>query len=161
MSTVYLSLGSNEGDRVGWIEKALSLLDTDAGSITGRSGFYQTAAWGKTDQPDFLNICAELQTDLGASELLATIRSIESRLGRQRTLKWGPRTLDIDILFYDNAIVDRPDLQVPHPHLHERRFVLLPLADIAPGTLHPILKKTVRVLLADCTDPLEVIPFKA
>lgn len=158
MTDVYLLLGSNEGDRELWLQQAIAQLST-LGNITRQSAIYQTAAWGIEDQPAFLNMSLCLQTDLQPLELLQEIHAIEQNLGRQRTLKWGQRTLDIDILFYSDAIIDLPELKVPHPYLQERRFALVPLNEIAPDAIHPGLNKTVSQLLGECPDKLEVVKY--
>jgi len=155
MNTAYLLLGSNEGNRMEWLEQCLQQLE-NFGTVAQRSHIYQTAAWGLEEQPDFLNMAVEVQTILSPKDLLKAIQQIETNLGRQRSLKWGQRTLDIDILFYNDAIIDLPDLKVPHPFLQERRFALVPLNDIAPTFMHPVLKKTVGELLNECNDELEV-----
>lgn len=155
MTDVYLLLGSNEGDRHAWLQQAVEQLAA-LGNINSQSALYQTAAWGIEDQPAFLNMALCLQTELHPLELLQKIHDIEQHLGRQRTQKWGQRTLDIDILFYGDAIVDLPELKVPHPYLQERRFALVPLNEITPDFLHPGLNKTVSQLLDDCPDQLEV-----
>ncbi|RYD55695.1 MAG: 2-amino-4-hydroxy-6-hydroxymethyldihydropteridine diphosphokinase [Sphingobacteriales bacterium] len=156
MNRVYLSLGSNEGDRIGWLRQSLQMLAEKCGAIVAISHIYQTAAWGLPDQPDFLNMAVAVDTELSAADVLSKIRLIEEALKRQRTIKWGQRTLDIDILFFNDEVIDTAELQVPHPHLHKRMFVLVPLADFAPDYLHPVLKKTVLQLLAECPDPLPV-----
>jgi 2-amino-4-hydroxy-6-hydroxymethyldihydropteridine diphosphokinase len=152
----YLLLGSNEGDRQEWLRQAMEQIKERIGVITKRSAVYSTAAWGLEEQPDFLNMAIEVETNLPARELLTGINAIEQALGRQRTVKWGQRTLDIDILFYGNEIIDETDLKVPHPALQDRRFALAPLNEIAAGYVHPHFKKTIRALLAECDDPLEV-----
>ncbi|MBS1586132.1 MAG: 2-amino-4-hydroxy-6-hydroxymethyldihydropteridine diphosphokinase [Bacteroidetes bacterium] len=156
MNTVYLLLGSNEGRREDWLNKAIDLLTKDCGKVAARSAIYETAAWGKEDQPDFLNMAVAVETELNPREILECTQAIEQQLGRQRTEKWGRRTLDIDILFYDGLVVSQPDLQIPHPYIQERRFALAPLAEIAPELLHPVFRRTITQLLSGCTDPLEV-----
>ena len=143
-----------------WLQKAIELLSTNCGAITKISSVYETAAWGINDQPDFLNMAVQLQTTQSPTELLAAILDIEILLGRQRTVKWGPRTLDIDILLFNNDVIETPGLTIPHPFLHQRLFTLLPLAEIAPAYLHPKLNKTITELLAGCTDKLDVHKLK-
>ncbi len=159
MNDVYLSLGSNQGNRIRWLEQAVKLLQQKCGVVASVSSYYETKAWGITDQPDFINMCVCLQTELTALDLLVEIHSIETQLGRQRHIKWGPRTLDIDILFYNHDIITVGDLILPHPFLQERMFVLMPLCDIAAGYVHPVLNKTVSQLLAECPDELNIKKF--
>ena len=132
MAEVLLGFGGNLGDPIAAIESALQWLDAGGVRITARSPFYRTLAWGRTDQPDFVNLCAAAQTALTPHGLLDTIQCIEAALGRERRERWGPRAIDIDILAYDDTIIDEPGLTIPHPHLTERAFVLVPLRDIAP-----------------------------
>jgi 2-amino-4-hydroxy-6-hydroxymethyldihydropteridine diphosphokinase len=152
---VYLLLGSNVGDRKANIEKANTLI-TEEIALVVRSPYYETAAWGKTDQSAFLNLAISLHTRLEPLILLAKLKEIEKRVGRVDTEKWGPRVIDIDILFYGPQIIQEPYLQIPHPYLPVRRFALVPLADIAGAFVHPVLKKTIKELLADCPDTAEV-----
>lgn len=156
MSNVFLLLGSNEGDRHRWIQFALEELQSSVGNITAQSPLYQTAAWGVEDQPDFLNMAVAVATRLSPTLLLENTQAIEHHLGRQRTEKWGQRTLDIDILFYDSDIIRLPQLVIPHPYVQDRRFALAPLEQVAPHFVHPVLKKTIRQLLLECPDPLPV-----
>lgn len=156
MNKAYLLLGSNEGDRIGWFHKALEILEKTAGNITAKSSLYETAAWGIEEQPDFLNMAVCLETTLEAPTLLRTILETEEILGRHRTVKWGQRTIDIDILFYNQDVITLPQLTIPHPFIQKRRFALVPLNEIAPMYTHPILHKTITTLLNECTDGLEV-----
>jgi 2-amino-4-hydroxy-6-hydroxymethyldihydropteridine diphosphokinase len=160
MNKACLLLGSNEGNREGWLQQAVALL-TGAGPVIAQSAIYTTAAWGKEDQPDFLNMALCIDTALTSLELLHLVQDIELKLGRQRDVKWGQRTLDIDIITYNSEVIDLPDLKVPHPFMQERRFVLVPMNDIVPGWQHPILNKTVAQLLDECPDTLEVNIYKA
>lgn len=156
---IYLLLGGNEGDRTACLRQGQAAISARIGTITTMSRLYETAAWGLEDQPDFLNQALEVESTLAPEELLRAVNAIEHELGRQRTVPWGQRTLDIDILFYDDAVIDRPQLQIPHPHLQRRRFVLAPLAEIAGDLVHPVLKQNIRQLLEDCPDPLPVSVF--
>ena len=124
MNTIYLLLGSNEGDRKNWLRQAVDALNAKAGEVVQLSALYETAAWGLEDQPDFLNQAVQVNTLLDSRQLLEVVQSIEQDLGRQRVVKWGQRTLDIDILFFNREMIDNPELKVPHPHLQERRFAL-------------------------------------
>jgi 2-amino-4-hydroxy-6-hydroxymethyldihydropteridine diphosphokinase len=160
MNNAYLSLGSNEGNRKQWLNRALTLLAERCGTIQQQSPIYETAAWGITDQAAFLNMVVHVHTSLTPNELLKQILSIEIELGRQREVKWGPRTLDIDILLFNDAVIDTPELRVPHPFLQERRFTLVPLAAIAANIIHPVFHKTIRELLVDCPDALEVTVYQ-
>ncbi|MFC5269728.1 2-amino-4-hydroxy-6-hydroxymethyldihydropteridine diphosphokinase [Adhaeribacter terreus] len=155
MTNAFLLLGSNIGDRLAFLDLAISSLKKSAGEIKNLSSVYETAAWGNTEQQAFLNQVLELQTSLLPEQLLAQIYQIEKAAGRIRTEHWGPRELDIDILFFGDQRVNLPNLSVPHPQLHLRRFTLLPLAEIAPDLVHPTLRKSVYELLQSCPDKLE------
>ena len=156
MNGVYLLLGSNLGDRESYITGATNLLAERVGTVEVVSSYYETASWGKTEQPDFINQAIYLQTNLSPQELLITILDIEKQFGRQRIEKWGSRTIDIDILFYADMIIKESDLVVPHPYLHERAFALLPLAEIAPEYVHPLMNKTILDLCDSLADDLSV-----
>ncbi len=153
---VFLLLGTNLGDRHTNLLVAKQQLEITAGKIICESGIYQTAAWGKTDQPEFFNQVTEVLTERTPHELLEAVLTIEKQMGRQREIKWGPRLIDIDILFYDDIVIKTEKLEVPHPALHKRRFTLAPMAEIAPDFVHPILRKPISVLLSECEDPLSV-----
>ena len=154
--SVFLLLGTNLGDRIDNLNEALRSIQQGLGKITKLSSVYETAAWGKTDQPAFLNLAVEVMTNLSPEDVLKYVLSIEARLGRERKEKWGERIIDIDILFYDVDIYNLPHLVIPHPQVANRRFTLTPLNEIAPGLIHPVLNKTVAELLSDCRDVLEV-----
>lgn len=160
MNTAYLLLGTNEGDRLKWLEFATDELEDSCGNISQKSSIYETAAWGIEDQPSFLNMAVKLETDLEPLELLEKTNIIEQKAGRQRVVKWGQRTLDIDILFYNNAVIDEPNLKIPHPEVQNRRFALIPLGEIAPLYVHPTLKKAVNELLIECPDKLSAKLYK-
>jgi 2-amino-4-hydroxy-6-hydroxymethyldihydropteridine diphosphokinase len=156
MNKAYLLTGGNLGDRQGYLGEAAKLLHGQFGEISRRSSFYETSAWGKTDQPAFLNQALELQTDLNARQLIRKILKTEKSIGRVRKEKYGPRIIDIDILLFNEDIYDLPFLKVPHPELQNRRFALMPLEEIAGTIVHPVLHKTISQLLIECPDPLEV-----
>ena len=153
---VFLLLGTNLGDRARNLLVARELLEITVGKIIQRSSTYETAAWGKTDQSDFLNEVIEAATIKTPHELLSTIHEVESQMGRLREEKWGPRIIDIDLLLYSDCIIESENLTVPHPALHLRRFTLTPLAEIARDFVHPIFQKTIGELLSQCDDQLPV-----
>jgi len=154
--SVYLHLGSNIGDRLGNLLKAKFVIQRKIGHIQLLSQVYETEAWGKTNQSAFYNQALLVRTEMTASQVLNAIHEIENQLGRQRTEHWGPRTIDIDILFFEHEIINTKKLTLPHPRLHERNFVLVPLEEIAPSFIHPILNKSVKKLRKSCPDTLEV-----
>ncbi|WP_374163370.1 2-amino-4-hydroxy-6-hydroxymethyldihydropteridine diphosphokinase [Arcticibacter sp. MXS-1] len=161
MHEVYLSLGSNQGNRAIFLHQALVLIEKEVGEVVRSSAIYQTASWGREDLPEFLNQVVLIRTALSAEEVLTSILSIEKRLGRERLEKWGARTLDIDILLFDDLIVNNRDLVIPHPLMHERRFVMAPLAEIAPELEHPVLATKIKFLLSQLSDGLFVKPFRS
>ncbi|QHT66514.1 2-amino-4-hydroxy-6-hydroxymethyldihydropteridine diphosphokinase [Rhodocytophaga rosea] len=157
MATIsYLLLGSNLGSKQLNLEQARTLLSLQAGNITKQSAVYQTLAWGNTDQPAFLNQVLEIQTDLSPQMLLQKINEIEKNLGRERRARWESRLIDIDILYFNTLVVETEVLIIPHPQIAYRRFTLVPLAEIAPDYIHPVLQQTNLQLLQNCPDTLDV-----
>ena len=158
MKTIYLGLGSNLDDRLGNLARAIEALSPKV-HVIEKSPIYETPPWGFIDQPPFLNLTLKAETAMEPLRLLKTLKKIESDLGRKPSVRWGPRRIDIDILFYDDLVFERYGLTIPHPRLHERAFVLVPLADIAPGMVHPVLGKTIRELL-ETTDRQGIIRYE-
>ena len=147
MSTAYISIGSNLGNREENCKKAIILLIDKGLSIRKQSSMIETEPWGVEEQPAFINMAVSVETPLPPEKLLILLNEIEIDLGRTKTFRWGPRIIDLDILFYDDLVMEKPGLSVPHPHINDRDFVLRPLAEIAPDLVHPVLKKTVKELL--------------
>ncbi len=156
MNKAYLLTGGNLGDREQNLATARFLINEQCGTIVTASSIYETAAWGKTDQPFFLNQALELDTPLNAKQLIRRILKIEKIMGRIRDEKYGPRLIDIDILLFNNEKHNYQFLKVPHPEMQNRRFALLPLTEIAPEVVHPVMNKTIATLLKECMDMLQV-----
>lgn len=156
--TVILCLGGNMGDRAFYIYSAISEIKEQIGNVKKLSNIYETEAWGVENQQAYLNCCIEVKSSLTPFEVLNTILTIEKNLGRERNplLQYDARTIDIDVLFYNNDFIDTETLMVPHPRLHMRKFVLMPLNDIEPNLEHPILKLPITYLLQHCSDKLNV-----
>jgi len=156
MNNTYLLLGSNMGNCIELLSTEIEQIEKKIGTLLLGSNLYATAAWGNTSQPDFINQVIKVATQLDATDTLKEILSIEKIMGRIRTVKNAPRIIDIDMLFFNNEIINRSDLIVPHPEIQNRRFVLTPLHEIAPQMIHPVLKKTINQLLLQCPDKLSV-----
>jgi 2-amino-4-hydroxy-6-hydroxymethyldihydropteridine diphosphokinase len=159
MEEVLLSLGSNMGDRAGNLQKALSMIGERAGEVAAVSSIYETEPWGFNADTPFYNMVAAVSTRLEPSEFLAEILAVEVKLGRvrdPRSDRYTSRPIDIDILFFGDRVINTPGLSIPHPRLHERRFVLVPLNEIAAEKVHPISRKKVLTLLEECSDESNV-----
>jgi len=161
MNTLVLSTGSNLGDRKEILESARAEIGQCLGNISKCSGIYESASWGYESKNHFYNQCLVVKTDKDLGDCFALILEIEEKFGRERLeAVYQDRNLDIDILFYNEIIMDTEHMQVPHPRLHMRKFVLIPLAEIHPEMLHPVFRKTIRELLEDCEDTVDVHPLK-
>lgn len=159
MDRVYISIGSNLGDRISNCKKALDEMGSFANIVTV-SSLYETEPVGKEDQPDFINCVAEIDTDLAPHDFLERLNVVEEKLGRVRDEKWGPRTIDLDIIFYGDQVINDNDLEIPHPRAHLRRFVLEPLCEIAPKFIHPKFNLPVEELLTKIEDDKGVIKIE-
>jgi 2-amino-4-hydroxy-6-hydroxymethyldihydropteridine diphosphokinase len=160
MSVAYLLIGGNLGNRLAYLEDTQAKMQQRGIKIINSSSIYETAAWGKTDQPSFLNQVLVIDTELAAQNLLQELLSIEKELGRSRDEKNGPRTIDIDILYFESQIIKQTGLSIPHERIPMRRFVLVPLAELIPAYVDPSTKKTINQMLSDCCDHLDVVLYK-
>ncbi|MBX3163404.1 MAG: 2-amino-4-hydroxy-6-hydroxymethyldihydropteridine diphosphokinase [Bacteroidetes bacterium] len=157
MNLVFLGLGGNTGNRLENLKRAVNALQKSCGRVLKQSSVYETEAWGFVSHKNYLNQVVSLETALSPQQLLKEILNIESELGRTRSEnRYSDRSLDIDILLFNGEIISAENLEIPHPRLHERRFVLVPLNDVAPTVMHPVLKKTLSELLKNCQDTLLV-----
>lgn len=154
---VFLSLGGNLGNTQEIFERCYPMIENKVGPLLEQSSLYRTAAWGLTEQADFINQVILLESDLRPDEILTEIQAIELTLGRERKITWGPRTLDLDILFIDEQIIQKADLQVPHPLIQERKFILIPMHEIAADYKHPVLNKSITELLLETKDTSAVM----
>ena len=156
MNTVFLQLGSNMGDRDAYLKNANKLIAEEIGAIQKKSKIYESVPWGVENQNNYLNQVLEIKSEFLAEEVLEKVLQIEDKIGRIRNEKWGERIIDIDILFFNDLIVEKEGICIPHIHLHNRKFVLIPLNEIAPVFVHPKYNKTIGDLLADCKDSEKV-----
>lgn len=156
MTEVFLLLGSNTGQRKEILAKAFELIEAHVGSIQRRSALYETEPWGKKDQSLFLNQLISVNTELQAEKVLHMILDIELKLGRKREEKWGPRTIDIDIIYFGSEIIVTSQLKIPHPEIQNRKFTLVPLCEIAKEFIHPVWNISTDEMLRRCEDPLIV-----
>ncbi len=157
MATAYLGLVSNKGERINYIQKALNEIEKiDGTTIVKASLVYETEPWGNFDQEDYLNSAVKIETNLIAQDLLKELKSIEVKLGRQENKKWSEREIDIDLLFYENEMISGEYINVPHCQIENRKFVLIPLNEIAPDLIHPVFKKNISELLKETKDKLDV-----
>jgi len=155
-TTIYLGTGTNIGDRDANLAKANKLVGNQVGTIIMASSVYSTKAWGNRNQDDFYNQVLKIETELSPTILIKKVLDIEKEMGRFRNEKWGPRLIDIDVLFYESEIIDSENLTVPHPHIAKRNFVLVPMREIAADFIHPVYQQTIEELYLDSTDTLEV-----
>ncbi len=160
MTTVHLHLGSNEGDKLANLITATKEIEKSIGKIIKSSSYYETEAWGKKDQDAFINMAAMVNTELKLEDVLKNIQAIEKNIGSVKTEKWGPRKLDIDILFYGSTVINKEHLKVPHPEIQNRNFVLVPLMEIDGEFTHPVLGKSIEELYDECNDECEVYIFE-
>jgi 2-amino-4-hydroxy-6-hydroxymethyldihydropteridine diphosphokinase len=160
MNTGYILTGANLGDRLANLQRAKEYLAIETGNIVASSSIYETEAWGNNDQPDFYNQVHIIDTKLSAEQMMERILKIEKQMGRVRGAKNASRIIDIDILFFNDDIINKKDLVIPHPEIINRRFVLTPLNELSPELVHPALNKTIKELLSTCKDTLNVRPLK-
>jgi len=160
MNTMYIQLGSNMGERNSYIKESLLQIEKILGTILCESKTYESSPWGVTEQRNFLNKVISVKSDFSAKDALKTLQNIEDNLGRKRTEKWGERTIDLDILFYNNETINTKELTIPHPHIKDRKFVLIPFAEMNGKFIHPTLKKDIFALLKECKDTEKVVVYE-
>jgi 2-amino-4-hydroxy-6-hydroxymethyldihydropteridine diphosphokinase len=153
VAIAYIGIGSNLGNRQKNCLHAVELLEGKRIIVKKRSSMHETKPWGVKDQPRFINMAIEIETGLESKELLRILKIVEKELGRKESFRWGPRSIDLDILLFGDLVLKEDDLEIPHPLMHERDFVLKPLCEIAPDIIHPVLKKKIRELLQELENP--------
>jgi 2-amino-4-hydroxy-6-hydroxymethyldihydropteridine diphosphokinase len=153
VAIAYIGIGSNLGNRQENCLNALELLGKKGIIVKKRSSMLETKPWGVKDQPRFINMAIEIETGLDPKELLKILKNVERELGRKESFKWGPRSIDLDILLFEDLVLKEDDLEIPHPSMHERDFVLKPLCEIAPDIIHPVLKKKICNLAQELKNP--------
>lgn len=160
MPVAYLGLGSNKGDRIGYIESAVSeIINVEKIELIKSSSIYETEPWGISDQNYYLNCIHQIQTSLNAETLFEELKNIEKKLGRKDNKKWYEREIDIDLLFYNREIINSTTMKIPHPQIENRRFVLVPMNEVAPEFVHPILNKSISQILNETSDRLSVLRY--
>jgi len=152
MNTIFLQLGSNMGERAEYLQNASEILAAEIGVVKKESKIYESVPWGVENQKNYLNQVLEIKSEFSAEEVLERVLQIEDKIGRIRNEKWGERIIDIDILLFNDSIVEKDGICIPHIHLHNRRFVLIPLNEVAPSFIHPKYNKTIEELLSECKD---------
>jgi 2-amino-4-hydroxy-6-hydroxymethyldihydropteridine diphosphokinase len=160
MHTYYLHLGSNKGDRTSYLSNAIKQIADKIGHVTDQSAIYQTEPWGKKDQDDFLNMAIKVESNLSPEDALNATKKIETAMGSEKKEKWGPRIIDIDILYCDDLIMEKDNLVIPHPHIYERNFVLIPLMEIAGDFIDPVKEMSIEDIFDLCKDESEVLMFE-
>lgn len=160
MHTYYLHLGSNKGDRTSYLSNAIKQITAKIGQVTDQSAIYQTEPWGKKDQDEFLNMAIKVESNLAPEDALNAAKKIETDMGSEKKEKWGPRIIDIDILYCDDLIMEKYNLVIPHPHIYERNFVLIPLMEIAGDFIDPVKEMSIEDIFDLCKDESEVLMFE-
>lgn len=160
MHTYYLHLGSNKGYRTSYLSNAIKQITAKIGQVTDQSAIYQTEPWGKKDQDDFLNMAIKVESNLAPEDALNAAKKIETDMGSEKKEKWGPRIIDIDILYCGDLIMEKDNLVIPHPHIYERNFVLIPLMEIAGDFIDPVKEMSIEDIFDLCKDESEVLLFE-
>ena len=160
MHTYYLHLGSNKGDRTSYLSNAIKQITAKIGQVTDQSAIYQTEPWGKKDQDEFLNMAIKVESNLVPEDALNAAKKIETDMGSEKKEKWGPRIIDIDILYCNDLIMEKDNLVIPHPHIYERNFVLIPLMEIAGDFIDPVKEMSIEDIFDLCKDESEVLMFE-